>query len=76
MAKAQGAIEVDIEKCKGCELCIGSCPTDVIRLTQDVNGKGYHFAYMEYPENCIGCINCALVCPDGVITVYKAKVVA
>jgi 2-oxoglutarate ferredoxin oxidoreductase subunit delta len=73
MAKAQGAIEVDIEKCKGCELCVVSCPTDVIRLTKNVNAKGYHFAYMEYPEKCIGCSNCAVVCPDGVISVFKIK---
>jgi len=25
------------------------------------------------PELCIGCANCAMVCPDGVITVYKTK---
>jgi 2-oxoglutarate ferredoxin oxidoreductase subunit delta len=41
-----------------------------------VNGKGYRYAYMENPENCTGCANCALVCPDGVITVYRKKVEA
>jgi 2-oxoglutarate ferredoxin oxidoreductase subunit delta len=39
-----------------------------------VNGKGYHFAYMEKPDDCTGCVNCAIVCPDGVITVYRKKV--
>jgi 2-oxoglutarate ferredoxin oxidoreductase subunit delta len=24
-------------------------------------------------DNCTGCINCALVCPDAVITVYREK---
>ena len=73
MAKARGAIVVDIEKCKGCEVCVVNCPTDVIRLTPEVNGKGYHYAYMEIPEACIGCSNCAVVCPDGVISVYQVK---
>ena len=74
MAKVKGSIVVDIEKCKGCEVCVPACPTDVIRLAEDVNGKGYHYAYMENPDNCTGCVNCAIVCPDGVITVYRKKV--
>ncbi len=74
MAKVRGAIVVDVERCKGCEICIGSCPTDVLRMSVDVNGKGYHYAYMENPEACTGCVNCATVCPDTVITVYRIKV--
>ncbi len=76
MAKVKGTIVVDVEKCKGCELCIVACPTNVIAMEQRVNGKGYHFAYMENPDNCTGCVNCAVVCPDGVITVYRQKVTA
>ena len=74
MAKAKGAIVVDKERCKGCELCVVNCPTNVIEMTREVNGKGYHFAYMENPDACIGCANCAIVCPDGVISVYKVTV--
>ncbi len=73
MAKPRGAILVDNEKCKGCRLCVISCPTHVIGLSEEVNGKGYHFAYMNKPEACTGCNNCALICPDGVITVYRVK---
>jgi 2-oxoglutarate ferredoxin oxidoreductase subunit delta len=73
MAKVKGAIVVDIQKCKGCGVCVPACPTNVIDLAKEVNGKGYHYAYMEQPDECIGCANCAIVCPDGVITVYKVK---
>ena len=73
MAKPVGAIVVDIEKCKGCEICVDACPTQVIMMEKRVNSKGYHFAYMEIPEACTGCNNCAIVCPDGVITVYRVK---
>ena len=75
MAKVKGAIVVDIERCKGCELCVISCPTSVIAMSKGVNGKGYHYAYMENPDACNGCTNCAIVCPDGVITVYRKKIV-
>jgi 2-oxoglutarate ferredoxin oxidoreductase subunit delta len=73
MAKVRGAIVVDVERCKGCEVCIGSCPQDVLEMTTKVNGKGYHYAYMVNPDECTGCANCGIVCPDGVISVYKKK---
>ncbi|MBI5220137.1 MAG: ferredoxin family protein [Bacteroidia bacterium] len=73
MAKVKGAIVVNIEKCKGCEVCIPACLQDVIGLTKEVNGKGYHYTFMDKPDACTGCMNCAIVCPDGVITVYRVK---
>ena len=73
MAKVRGAIVVDTEKCKGCELCVVACPSKVLKLHESVNGKGYHYSYMNEPESCTGCMNCALVCPDSVITVYRVS---
>ncbi|MDA3779101.1 MAG: 4Fe-4S binding protein [Bacteroidales bacterium] len=73
MAKIKGAIVVDIEKCKGCGVCMTACPSEVIQLAEEVNAKGYHYAYMANPDACTGCANCALVCPDSVITVYRKK---
>jgi len=74
MVKLQGAIVVDIESCKGCELCVEACPTNVIRMERRVNSKGYHYAYMELPDECTGCNNCGIICPDGVISVYRVKI--
>lgn len=73
MAKLKGAVVIDIEKCKGCELCIPTCPEETLALSKNVNGKGYHFAQPEN-DNCTGCTNCAVICPDGVITVYRVKI--
>ena len=71
MAKFSGAVTVDIPRCKGCELCVVACPVDVLALEpKEVNDRGYHFAFMAYPEKCIGCGSCALVCPDACIEVY------
>ena len=72
MAKIIGAVEVDVELCKGCELCAVACPLDVLKLQpKEVNNRGYHYAYMHNPEACIGCASCAMVCPDGCIEVYR-----
>ncbi len=73
MAKVKGAVIVDKEHCKGCGVCIDDCPTGTLDFERAVNGKGYHYAYMKNPELCIGCSNCAIACPDTVITVYRFK---
>lgn len=74
MAKIKGTIVVDIERCKGCSVCISNCPTSAIALNSNVNGKGYNYCYLAKPDDCIGCAGCAITCPDSVITVYKQKI--
>ncbi len=74
MAKIKGAVVVNTERCKGCDLCVVTCPKDVLALSKDVNSKGYNFSYMKNEEECVGCSSCGHVCPDGCITVYKVRV--
>ena len=74
MAKFKGAVVVNTERCKGCNLCVVSCPCDVLELEpHEINEKGYHYVYMKNTESCIGCANCGYVCPDSVLTIYKKK---
>ena len=73
MAKAKGAVVVNTERCKGCNLCVVSCPLAVLSLIKEANSKGYNYSYMLAPENCVGCATCAYICPDACITVYKVK---
>ena len=69
---AKGRIVVDVERCKGCELCREACPQDVIDLANQLNGQGYRPVILLDPEHdCTGCALCAVVCPDGCITVYR-----
>lgn len=70
MAKVKGDIIIDIEKCKGCELCVEACPQDSLEASRQINSKGYLYI-VKIADNCTGCINCALVCPEGAITVYR-----
>lgn len=74
MAKIKGTIVVDTERCKGCDVCVVSCPFDVLSLSSSVNGKGYFYSHMKNPEACVGCASCAVVCPDSCITVYRQKI--
>lgn len=52
MAKISGAVTVDRDRCKGCDLCVVACPTDTLLLQpKEVNDRGYHYAFMAHPEN-------------------------
>ena len=73
MSKVRGAVVIDQETCKGCNLCVVACPTDVLILHHSVNNKGYNPAFPENHDACTGCKACALVCPDMCITVYQMK---
>ena len=70
MPAVRGTVQIDIETCKGCELCTEACPQDSLALSKEINKIGYHYAVL-IQDNCTGCVNCALVCPEAVITVYR-----
>ncbi len=75
MSKMRGAIVVDTERCKGCDLCVAACPLGLLSPAEKaVNRKGYHYAVpTAEADRCNGCASCAIVCPDGCITVYRKK---
>lgn len=66
----RGTVLVEIEMCKGCELCVMACPQECLGLSEALNKKGYQYARLT-SDGCTGCENCALVCPDAVLTVYR-----
>ena len=58
--------------CKGCGLCVLSCPKKLLALDEKVvNAKGYHPAGITDQSACIACAMCAMMCPDFVIKVEK-----
>ncbi len=70
MAKLHGHIKIEIENCKGCELCVNECPQNSLTMSKNINKKGYYYAVLK-DDTCTGCTNCALVCPEAIITVYR-----
>ena len=68
--KVKGRVEIDIQRCKGCELCTAACKEHALTLSETINIKGYRYI-LANNDVCNGCVNCALVCPDAVITVYR-----
>jgi len=66
-----GRVEVDFELCKGCGLCVDTCPRGVLVQGDRINGKGFCPAKVEKPEDCKGCALCALMCPDVALKVFR-----
>lgn len=67
----KGRIVVNEAYCKGCELCVGACPQEVLALAPArITSKGYHPAELT-KEGCTGCGICAVVCPEAAIVVYR-----
>jgi 2-oxoglutarate ferredoxin oxidoreductase subunit delta len=59
--------------CKGCELCVGACPKQVLALDRGrINALGYHPIQLVDAGGCTSCAVCARVCPDAVFTVWAA----
>ncbi|NIA12837.1 MAG: 4Fe-4S dicluster domain-containing protein [Nitrospiraceae bacterium] len=64
-------IEVDLERCKGCCLCIEACPDDLIEVSDVPNASGCYPVQLESGAECTACSLCATVCPDAAIEVFR-----
>ena len=61
-SKKQAIIRVNLEWCKGCEICVTFCPKNVLEME---GGK----VKVARVEDCTKCMLCELRCPDFAITV-------
>ena len=67
----RGDVTINTEECKGCGLCVESCPPKVLELLPELNAYGAHPAHY-LGERCTGCGICFYCCPEpGAITVFR-----
>ncbi|TRZ94874.1 4Fe-4S dicluster domain-containing protein [bacterium] len=64
-------IIINSDKCKGCFLCVSFCPKGLIKKSAKLNKRGLNFAEFDACGECVGCMQCAVICPDCCIEVYK-----
>jgi len=69
--RPKGIVVIDRDRCKGCGFCVEFCPTGVLALSEQINGKGYHPPEAVAPEKCTGCGLCGMYCPDFAIFGYR-----
>jgi len=69
----RGDIQIAINLCKGCALCISACPPGVLVEGKILNRQGY-YAVSYSGSGCTGCGICFYVCPEpGAITIRVRK---
>jgi 2-oxoglutarate ferredoxin oxidoreductase subunit delta len=61
------------QRCKGCDLCVKFCKKNIIEMAQEINNAGYHYAIIadDNKTKCTVCMDCAVMCPDRAIEVWK-----
>jgi 2-oxoglutarate ferredoxin oxidoreductase subunit delta len=63
-------IQVEVNYCKGCGLCIPVCRQGLLELSDEIGASGYHSIQIKNAGRCTGCCYCALVCPEAAIEVF------
>jgi 2-oxoglutarate ferredoxin oxidoreductase subunit delta len=74
--KTLAALRIYHELCKGvdeCGICIYVCPKDVFKPCETLNQKGYRPPVVANQDQCTGCENCMIFCPDLAIVVSEEK---
>ena len=66
-----GRIEIEIEKCKGCGLCVWACLNGVLEISERSNEMGYYYPIIKDAENCNGCGRCSEMTDGQCIVVYR-----
>lgn len=61
-------IKLDIERCKGCYLCITNCKIGAISIGKKSNSKGVLPIVVDQ-EKCVQCGACYAMCPDLVFEI-------
>lgn len=55
-------LELDLQKCNGCMMCITVCPHEVFEFREKK-------AFIKNKDQCMECGACEKNCPEGAITV-------
>ncbi len=58
----KGPVYIYYEWCKKCGICVAFCPTGCLASKKDGT------PYVKYPEKCIHCERCDMLCPSFAIT--------
>ena len=67
------SVWVSEDYCKACDKCVDVCPAGVLVMRPAADSVLGSMIQVAFPESCIGCNECELVCPDFAIYVADKK---
>ena len=67
----KGRVEVLVDYCKGCGLCVAVCPTGALALASELGPMGINPARPVAGADCRLCRNCTAMCPDAAIRLIR-----
>jgi len=66
-------IYIDKERCKGCGFCVDFCPREVLKMSSELNPKGYNLAEVDDITKCLACGFCELICPEFALRLSTSR---
>ena len=64
-------VNILVQYCKGCGLCISVCPKGSLEVSPDLNPMGTYPVRFKEGADCTGCMNCVVMCPDAAIEICE-----
>ncbi len=62
---------INSERCKGCGLCIGACPKEILRFSDHTTRQGVFYPVCINEDLCTACKFCATICPEAAIEIFR-----
>ena len=70
-APANTSVWVNTDRCKACDVCVDVCPAGVLAMKPEPSSTLGAMISVIAPQDCIGCNDCELHCPDFAIYVAE-----
>ena len=64
---------INTDNCKACDICVAVCPSGVLSMKAEPTSTLGAMVEIVALEDCIGCNDCELNCPDFAIFVADKK---
>ena len=68
-----GTVLINRDRCKGCGYCTEFCPRKSLKVSAEINAKGYYLASVDDPSKCLNCGLCEIICPEFAIHVFTEE---
>jgi 2-oxoglutarate ferredoxin oxidoreductase subunit delta len=62
-------VRINVERCKGCGLCLAVCPKKNLKTGGTINARGVFAAVVVDEKDCTGCGMCYVMCPEVCIEI-------